>query len=102
YRLPIEVEEPTGWVLRGALPNGGPLLAEDRVIPMDVSHASGAQLRLRLRPPVGYWAFNPFAAAYGSGQDVNVSRVPANSARTSDGKDILEDLTAADERYYAM
>lgn len=102
YRLPIEVEEATGWVVRGALPNGGPLLAEDRVIPMDISHVRGTQLRIRLRPPVGYWAFNSFAAAYGSGHPVDVSRVPANSARTSDGKDILQDLAAADERYYAM
>jgi hypothetical protein len=102
YRLPIEVEEATGWVVRGALPNGGPLLAEDRAIPLDISHASGAHLRIRLRPPVGYWAFNSFAAAYGSGQAVNLSRVAANSARTFGGKDILQDLAAADDRYYPM
>ncbi len=102
YRLPIEVEEASGWVVRGALPNGGPMLAEDRVIPMDVSHATGTQLRIRMRPPVGYWAFNSFAVAYGAGQAVNVSQVPANSARTSEGKDILQDLAAADDRYYPM
>ena len=102
YRLPIEVEEAGGWVVRGALPNGGPLLAEDRVIALDVSHVRGTQLRLRLRPPVGYWAFNSFAAAYGTGEAVNVSRVAAKSARTSEGKDILQDLAAADDRYYPM
>lgn len=102
YRLPIEVEEGAGWVVRGALPNGGPLLAEDRSIPLDVSHVRGTQLRIRLRPPVGYWAFNSFAVAYGSGQAVHVSRVAANSARTSDGKDILQDLAASDDRYYPM
>jgi hypothetical protein len=102
YRLPIEVEEETGWVVRGALPNGGPLLAEDRVIPMDISHVRGAQLRLRLHPPVGYWAFNSFAASYAPGQALDVKHVPANSARTSSGKDILPDLVAADESYYAM
>ena len=102
YRLPIEVEEPGGWVVRGALPNGGPMLAEDRVIPMDVSHATGTQLRIRMRPPVGYWAFNSFAVAYGGGKAVDVSHIPANSARTSAGKDILQDLATADDRYYAM
>jgi hypothetical protein len=102
YRLPIEVEEATGWVVRGAVPNGGPLLAEDRAIPLDISRATGTQLRIRLRPPVGFWAFNSFAVAYGSGQAVTVSRVAANSARTSAGKDILQDLAAADDRYYAM
>jgi hypothetical protein len=102
YRLPIEVEEATGWVVRGALPNGGPLLAEDRAIPLDISHVRGTQLRIRMQPPVGYWAFNSFAAAYGSGQAVNVNRVAADSARTSEGKDILPDLAAADDRYYPM
>jgi len=102
YRLPIEVQEATGWVVRGALPNGGPLLAEDRAIPLDISRVRGTQLRIRLRPPVGFWAFNSFAAAYGSGQAVTVSRVAANSARTSAGKDILQDLAAADDRYYPM
>jgi hypothetical protein len=102
YRLPIEVDEATGWVVRGALPNGGPLLAEDRAIALDVSHVRGTQLRMRLRPPVGYWAFNSFAVAYGSGQAVNIRRVAANSARDSHGRDILQDLAAADERYYPM
>jgi hypothetical protein len=101
YRLPIEVEEPTGWVVRGALPNGGPLLAEDRAILLDVSHVPGTQLRLRMKPPVGFWAFNSFAAAYAS-QPVNINRVAAKSARTSDGKDVLQDLAAADDRYYPM
>ncbi len=102
YRLPIEVDEATGWAVRGALPSGGPLLAEDRAIPLDISHVRGTQLRIRLRPPVGFWAFNSFAAAYGSGQVVNVNRVAASSARTSGGKDILQDLAAADDRYYPM
>jgi hypothetical protein len=102
YRLLIEVEEASGWVVRGALPNGGPLLAEDRVIPLDVSHVRGTELHIRLQPPVGYWAFNSFAVAYGYGQAVNVRRVAANSARTSGGKDILQDLAAADDRYYPM
>ena len=33
---------------------------------------------------------------------MNIRRVAANSARTSDGRDILQDLAAADERYYPM
>jgi len=69
---------------------------------MDVSHAAGAQLRIRMRPPVGYWAFNSFAVAYGAGKAVNVSHIAANIARTSEGKDILPDLAAADDRYYPM
>jgi hypothetical protein len=102
YRLRVEVEEPTGWELRGTLPPGGPLLAEDRVIPLDVSRVPGNQLRIRLRPPVGFWALNSFAVAYGAGQEVGVLRVAAKSATTWDNKDVLGDLTAVDDRYYAM
>jgi len=102
YRLRIEVEEPAGWQVRGTLLGGGPLLAEDRVIPLDVSRVRGAQLRLRLRPPVGFWAFNSFAVSYGAGQEVRINRVAAQSARTSDGKDVLPDLAASDGRYYQM
>jgi hypothetical protein len=102
YRLRVEVEEPTGWELRGTLPPGGPLLAEDRLIPLDLSRVRGTQLRIRLRPPVGFWALNSFAVAYGAGQEVSVHHVAAKSAMTWDHKDVLADLTAVDERYYPM
>jgi hypothetical protein len=102
YRLPIEVEEPDGWQTRGTLPNGGPYLAEDRTIALDISHVTGKQLRIRLRPAVGFWAFNSFVVAYGTADGVSVKRVAASSAKTSDGIDILRDLASIDDRYYAM
>jgi hypothetical protein len=102
YRLPIEIKEASGWVVRGALPNGGPLLAEDRAISLDVSQAAGTELQIRLLPPVGFWAFNSFSIAYGSGEAADIIRVAATSAQTSNGKDVLPDLAAADERYYPM
>jgi hypothetical protein len=102
YRLRIEVDEPTGWELRGTLPPGGPLLAEDRLIALDVSRVPGTQLRIRLRPPVGFWAMNSFAVAFGEGQEVEVRHVAAKSATTWDHKDVLGDLAAIDDRYYPM
>ncbi len=102
YRLPIEVEEPGGWQVRGALPSGGPLLAQDRAIPLDISHVTGNRLRIRMQPPVGFWAFNSFAVAYGAGDSVTVNRIAAKSAVTSQGKDVLADLASVDDRYYPM
>ncbi len=102
YRLPIEVEEPGGWQLRGTLPSGGPLLAEDRAISLDISHVQGNQVRLRMRPPVGFWAFNSFALASGEGDTVVVQKLAARSAITAAGKNILADLAASDDRYYPM
>lgn len=102
YRLRIEVEEPTGWEMRGSLLGGGPLLAEDRVVPLDVSRAQGRQLRIRLRPPIGFWALNSFAVAYGPADPVSITRVAALSGRSTAGVNVLPDLAASDDRYYAM
>lgn len=102
YRLPIEVEEPSGWAVRGVLPSGGPLLAAERVISLDVSRVRGSELRIRLRPPVGFWAFNSFAVTYNAGQAVRVNRVAATTATSGDGRNIANDLAASDDRYYVM
>jgi hypothetical protein len=33
YALKIEVEEPSGWVVRGILPGTGPFISKDRIVP---------------------------------------------------------------------
>ncbi len=102
YRMRIEVEEPTGWEVRGTLLGGGPLLAEDRVIPLDVSRVTGPEVHIRMRPPVGFWALNSFAIAYGPASAVAVTRVNPHAALTTAGKDVLPELSEADDSYYAM
>jgi hypothetical protein len=101
YFLKIEVEEPGGWTVRGLIPGGGPFIAEDRAIPLDISRVSGERLRIRLRPPRGFWALNSLAAYYAD-RPVTVTRVPPTFAQTSDGADVLPDLLAGDDRYYSM
>src|SRR5262249_8371236 len=64
YRLNVDVQEPDGWHTRGSMPPGGPLVAEDRVVSIDTSHARGDKLHIRLRPPMGFWALNSFAIDY--------------------------------------
>ncbi|MEP7065366.1 MAG: hypothetical protein ABI889_04985 [Gemmatimonadota bacterium] len=102
YALKIEVEEPSGWNVRGILPGGGPFLATDRVVSLDLSHVRGDSVRIRIRPPYGFWALNSFAIAYGSFPQLHVTAVDVATARTSDGRDVRSELTATDERYYAM
>lgn len=102
YRLRVEVQEPDGWHVRGSIPGGGPYLAEDRAIALDVSRVVGNDIRLRLRPPVGFWALNSFALAAGAGDAVHVEKVALRSARTWDGKDVRPALSAVDDSYYAM
>ena len=59
WGLRFEVEEPSGWQTRGALLGAGPLVVKDRVVPLDVGAVTGDLLRIRIRPPKGYWALTP-------------------------------------------
>jgi hypothetical protein len=102
YRLQFYVEEPTGWELRGSLLGSGPLLVKDRVVPLDVSHVRGNQLRIRLRPPVGFWALNSFAISYAPDRPLNFQRVAPVTARTAEGRNLLPELLESDDRYYIM
>jgi hypothetical protein len=73
------------------------------VVPLDVSRASGDSLRLRIRPPSGFWALNSFEITYTEAdQPLSVTKVAPSTALTADNRDVLADLTATDDRYYAM
>lgn len=102
YALKVSVQERTGWEVRGILPGGGPFLATDRVLRLDLTHVHGDSVRIRVRPPYGFWALNSFAIAYRAVEGVRATVVEAETARTSDGGDVLPALTADDDRYYAM
>ncbi|HEY8830933.1 MAG TPA: hypothetical protein VIM21_00360 [Gemmatimonadaceae bacterium] len=103
YVLKLDVDEAGTWHTRGLLPGGGPFLTETRVVPLDLSQVAGDSLRLRIRPPAGFWALNSFEISYEDGDaPLAVSKVAPASARTSDDRDILADLREADDRYYAM
>ena len=102
YALKLYVEEPTGWEVRGIMPGGGPFIAEDRVVTLDVSRVPGDQLRIRIRPPAGFWAFNSFAVDYTSDESVRVETVPPAEARTDHGQSVLAELQGVDDSYYEM
>ncbi|MEP6550096.1 MAG: hypothetical protein ABJB95_02875, partial [Gemmatimonadales bacterium] len=103
YVLKLDVDEAGTWRTRGLLPGGGPFLTETRVVPLDVSGVSGDSLRIRMRPPSGFWALNSFAVTFDDAeQPIAVTAIEPLSARTSEGHDVLADIRAADDRYYAM
>jgi hypothetical protein len=102
YALHVEVEETDGWHTRAVLPVAGPFTSDERVATLDVSRASGGELRIRLRPPAGFWAFNSFAIDYGPEAPLSVTRIPLQTAHDERGADLLPALTAADDRYYEM
>jgi hypothetical protein len=103
YVLKLEVEESGSWRPRALLPGGGPFITETRVVPLDVSHAVGDSLRVRIRPPSGFWALNSFAVTYDDAdRPMAVDTIAPLTARAADGRDLLADLSADDDRYYPM
>ncbi len=102
FALKIEVEEPTGWQVRGMMPIAGPFASDERVVPLDVSRVVGDQIHVRMRPPAGFWAFNSFAVDYTADTPAQVTRLEPLRARDSQGKDLLPALCAADGKYYEM
>jgi len=102
YALKIYVEEPTGWEVRGVLPGMGPFISKDRVVPLDVSRVRGDQLRIRIHPPAGFWALNSFSVDYSPDRAVSVEMLAPLTARDSEGKNVLPELVANDDRYLAM
>jgi len=102
YRLKVYVEEPTGWEVRGILPGTSAIISKDRILPLDVSHVQGDQLRIRIYPTAGFWALNSFAVDYTPDLPVRVEKLKPATALDSHGKNVLPDLAAVDGRYLAM
>jgi hypothetical protein len=102
YVLKLDVFGASGWETRGILPGGGPFIAEERVIPLDLSGVEGDTLRVRLRPPVGFWALNSFGVSYEQRTRFSVDTVAPLQAATSDGRNVLPALHESDGEYYAM
>ena len=102
WGLRFDVEEPSGWQTRGALLGAGPLVVKDRVVPLDVSRVTGDVLRIRIRPPKGYWALNSFAVDYSSEEPMAITDVPLLSAIDAEGVDRRPALQAADGAYDVM
>jgi hypothetical protein len=102
FALKIYVEEPTGWVVRGILPGTGPFISKDRIVPLDLSHVQGDKVRIRITPPAGFWALNSFNVDYSPDRPVSVEKIAPTTARDLQGKDVLPELVAVDDHYYAM
>jgi hypothetical protein len=99
YGLLLQVEEPDGWRVRGILPGSGPFLAAERVVPLDLGKVEGDSLRIRIRPPRGFWALNYFAIDYSADQPLAVDTIAPRSA--SDDA-VLAAVIAPDTLYHAM
>jgi hypothetical protein len=89
-------------VVRGLLPGGGPFIAEDRVVVLDVSGVTGDRLRVRVRPTAGFWALNWFALDASEDRPVKLERLAPLAARDHNDRDIAGLLAATDDSYLEM
>ena len=96
WLLRIEVGESGGWVTRGELLGMGPLVMKERAVTLDVSGSEGRELRLRVRPPRGYWTIDSFAVSYGPEERLDETFVALEEARDAAGADHRPALIAAD------
>lgn len=99
WRLKFDVLEEEGWRTRGSLMGTGPLIVKDRVVPIDLTHAVGVEVSIRIRPPRGFWSLNAFALDDGPEPALEVRDVPVARARGADGSDRTKALRSADETY---
>jgi hypothetical protein len=102
YELKVYVREPTGWQLRGVIPGGGPVVAQNRVVLLDVSRVPGDKLQVQIRPPAGFWALNYFAVDYSSESVPRVEKLRPVKAQDESGRSVLPELLSVDNSYYTM
>jgi hypothetical protein len=102
YGLPVEVREPGGWRVRGILAGGGPFLAEDRVVSLDVSRAAGDRVELRLLPARSFWGLNWLAADFSPDQTVRVDTLALTSAIDQTQGDVRDALSRSDASYHVL
>jgi hypothetical protein len=102
YILKIHIKDGKQWVEQGFIPGGGPLVTEDRVIPLDLSEISGDKLVLRLEPPPGFWQIDYIAMDYGPTKQLVGYEIPLKAAVDHTGKEITHFLNQADGIYHQM
>jgi hypothetical protein len=102
YRLQLRVETAEGWATRGALVGGGPFQSEERAYEVDVADVPGERVRLRLRPPAGFWSLNSIAVDYGDERALEARELAPLRAVDGSGADVREALLATDDRYVSM
>jgi len=102
YLLKVEAETPQGWKPRAVIYGGGPYVAKEKAYSLDVSDIPGDRLRLRLRPPAGFWRFDSLLLDASDPHPVRVLEVAPSSARTDDGRDVAASLEATDGNFHLM
>ncbi|MCK4824569.1 hypothetical protein KA005_52945 [bacterium] len=102
YQLQVYVQEDSGWMHRGEIMGGGPIVSETRVVPIDLTNVQGDTVIIRVTPPLGFWQFNMFAIDYSEDAPIEIQEVSPKAMTAHDGTDICDILESSDSDYYIM
>lgn len=102
YFLRFYLEEGGEWAFRGWIPAGGPLVTEDRVIPVDLSGVEGEKVVMQIRPPKGFWTIDYIALEIDDHPAPRVYELGAIKATDQDGISVADLLSDKDGRRQIM
>lgn len=102
YQLQVYVWAGNTWAHRGEITGGGPFIAEERIVPLDLADVEGDTLKIRVSPPSGFWQLNSFAVDYSQEVPFEFQDIAASSAIGHDGADLRPILGSTDGSYYVM
>ena len=102
YLLKLDVETAAGWKSRGTIFGGGPFMAKDKAYVLDIGDVTGDVLRVRLRPPTGFWKFDSLSVDYSEDVPVTVVEEAPQRALDERGTDVRSLLAAGDRNYWIV
>jgi len=103
YSLQIYIENNRQWLKNEHnISGGGPLITEDKIIPLDVSNLSGDKLRIRLNPPIGFWTIDYIAVEYEFFKTPKITEIKPKLAINQDGEQVQQSLQSIDQNYCQM
>ncbi len=102
YHMQVHIWTGQAWERRGEILGSGPFIAEERVVPLDLTGVETDTLLIRLAPPAGFWRINSFAVDYSEDRHLEFQELSASSIISHEGKDIRGALESTDGDYYVM
>jgi hypothetical protein len=102
YEIQIHVWANDTWTHRGEIMGGGPFMAEERVVSLDLEGVEGDTLKMLVAPPAGFWKLNSFAVDYSHDVPFEFQEISASSMAAHDEADLRDVLAATDGNYYVM
>jgi hypothetical protein len=102
YSLKLDVLAGGHWTTRAWIPGGASLATEESVIPIDLSGVRGEVVKIRVRPPRGFWSIDFLGLDFEQHPSPSVMAVPLLNAITDEHVNVTSLMSAVDGRRHVM